>query len=160
MCRYTGSCSPTRDIDVAFDVQRVNYSEVKSVGNPMLPNLMSAPLGADGGAGFGWKDMTVVKGGVEWRTHGWALRSGYSYGKQPIASSEVMFNILAPGVIEQHVTAGISKTLGQGSIDVSVVRALSKTVTVPNPLEAPGRQTIALRMDQWDLGVGYTFRFK
>lgn len=151
---------PTADVDLAFDVQRINYSEVKSVGNPLLPNLMTAALGTTGGAGFGWKDMTVFKGGAEVRANGWALRAGYSYGKQPVGDTEVLFNILAPGVIEQHVTAGFSKTIGRGSFDVSVVRALSKTVTGPNPLEAPGRQTITLRMDQWDLGVGYRFRFR
>jgi long-chain fatty acid transport protein len=152
---------PNTNVDLALDVQRVNYSEVKSVGNPLLPNLMSAPLGADGGAGFGWKDMTVFKGGVQVRAgSGWTLRGGYSYGKQPIPESEVLFNILAPGVIEQHVTGGFSKDVGKGSFDVSIVRALSKGLTGPNPLEAPGRQSITLRMDQWDFGVGYTFKFK
>ena len=43
------------------------YSEVKSVGNPMLPNLQTARLGDDNGAGFGWKDMTTVKIGVQYR---------------------------------------------------------------------------------------------
>ncbi|MEI6245805.1 MAG: outer membrane protein transport protein [Acidobacteriota bacterium] len=151
---------PTSDVDLAFDVQRINYSEVKSVGNPLMPNLMTSPLGSNGGAGFGWKDMTVFKGGAQVRANDWTLRGGYSYGKQPIADTEVLFNILAPGVIEQHVTAGLSRNIGKGSFDLSVVRALSKTVTGPNPLEAPGRQSIALHMNQWDFGVGYTFKFR
>ncbi len=37
--------------------------------------------------------------------------------------------MLAPGVIEQHVTCGFSKQVGRGSLDVSVIRALSKNVT-------------------------------
>jgi long-chain fatty acid transport protein len=151
---------PTEDVDLAFDVQRINYSEVKSVGNPMLPNLMQAALGNNGGAGFGWKDMTVFKGGVQVRASEWTLRGGYSYGKQPIGTDDVLFNILAPGVIEQHVTAGFSRTIGRGSFDVAVVRALSKSLTGPNPLEAPGQQNITLRMDQWDLGVGYSIKFR
>lgn len=151
---------PNKNIDLAVDVQRINYSEVKSVGNPMMPNLMTAALGTDGGAGFGWKDMTIVKAGTQIRTNGWTWRGGYSYGEQPIGSSEVMFNILAPGVIEQHITGGFSKAIGQGSFDVSVIRALSKSVTGANPLEVPGRQSITLRMDQWDVAVGYTFTFR
>ena len=152
---------PNERVDLAFDVQRINYSEVKSVSNPMLPNLMSAALGNDSGAGFGWRDMTVFKGGLQVRaSSAWTLRGGYSYGKQPIGTDDVLFNILAPGVIEQHVTAGFSRAMGRGTFDVSVVRALSKSVTGPNPLEVPGLQNITLRMDQWDIGVGYSFKFR
>jgi long-chain fatty acid transport protein len=151
---------PTERVDLAVDVQRVNYSEIKSVGNPMLPNLMQAPLGADGGAGFGWEDMTVVKLGLQVRAGtGWTVRGGYSYGQQPIPESEVIFNILAPGVIEQHLAFGVSRQVGNGSFDFSLIRALSKDVTGGNPLEVPGLQKITLRMDQWDVGVGYSYRF-
>ena len=37
--------------------------------------------------------------------------------------------------------------------------ALPKEVTGANPLEAPGRQTIGLKMSQWQLEVGYAFSF-
>ena len=136
-------------------------SEIASVGNPMLPNLMQARLGQDSGPGFGWQDMTAFKGGVEYRADGgWALRAGYAYGEQPIRSSEVLFNILAPGVIEQHATVGVSKAFESGgSFDLAVQRAFNKTVSGPNPLEVPGLQTINLSMDQWVVTVGYTARF-
>jgi long-chain fatty acid transport protein len=101
---------PTDRVDIALDVQQVLYSGIPSVHNPLLPNLMMAPLGASGGAGFGWKDMTTVKGGVQLRaSEGWTWRAGYSYGKQPIPDSEVLFNILAPGVQQQHLTFGFTK---------------------------------------------------
>jgi long-chain fatty acid transport protein len=151
---------PNENVDLAFDVQRINYSEVKSVGNPMLPNLMATPLGSNTGAGFGWKDMTVFKSGLQVRASAWTLRGGYSYGKQPIGTDDVLFNVLAPGVIEQHVTAGFSRAIGRGSLDVAVVRALSKSLTGPNPLDMPGQQNITLRMDQWDFGIGYSFKFR
>ena len=38
---------PTSKVTVAVDVQQIYYSKEASVGNPMLPNLMQAPLGAD-----------------------------------------------------------------------------------------------------------------
>jgi long-chain fatty acid transport protein len=153
---------PSEKIDIAVDVQQMRYSEIASVGNPMLPNLMTAPLGSDGGAGFGWEDVTVVKGGLQYRAgKGWTWRAGYSYGQQPIPSSEVMFNILAPGVIEQHATFGFSKAVGEGkSFDVAVMRAFNKTVSGANPLEAPGLQTINLSMDQWNFTIGYSVSFK
>jgi hypothetical protein len=64
----------------------MNYSEVKAVSNVMLPNLMTSPLGSDNGAGFGWTDMTVFKGGLQVRRPDAA--GGYAYGEQPIGEAE------------------------------------------------------------------------
>jgi len=153
---------PTENVDIAVDVQQVLYSGVASVSNPLMPNLMQSPLGTDGGAGFGWEDMTTVKGGVQLRAgEGWTWRAGYSYGSQPIPDKEVLFNILAPGVIEQHLTLGFSKLLkGTQELSLAVTRAFSKKVKGPNPLEVPGLQSIELKMDQWDLELSWSFGIK
>jgi long-chain fatty acid transport protein len=37
----------------------------------------------------------------------WKIRGGFSYAQQPIPDIEMLFNILAPGVIEKHVTLGL-----------------------------------------------------
>lgn len=154
-----------------LDVQQMMYSDIKSVGNPMdlrsnspilptgAPNPNFQPLGSDNAWGFGWEDMTVVKGGVYFQTSGgWTWRAGYSAGKQPIPESEVLFNILAPGVIEKHLTVGFSKALrGDKEISFVAMRAFSNSVSGGNPLEVPGRQTIELKMDQWEFGVGFSF---
>lgn len=152
---------PTDRVVLAVDVQQVLYSDVKSVGAPLLPGLMTARLGDDDGAGFGWEDMTTVKGGVQWQSSDrWTWRAGYSYGKQPIPASEVLFNILAPGVMEQHATLGFTRLLSTGKeISFAVMRAFSKKVSGANPLEVPGGQSIELRMDQWEFEVGYSFGF-
>ena len=153
---------PTDNVDIAVDVQQVLYSGVASVSNPLLPNLMQAALGTDGGAGFGWKDMTTVKGGAQLRAgEGWTWRAGYSYGKQPIPTSEVLFNILAPGVMEQHLTFGFSKLVKETQeISLAVMRAFPKKVTGPNPLEVPGLQSIQLQMNQWDFELCWSFGIK
>jgi long-chain fatty acid transport protein len=152
---------PAESLTVAFDVQQIYYSKTESIGNPMLPNLMTARLGDDGGAGFGWKDVTAYKLGLQWvASPGLTLRAGYAYAKQPIPESEVMFNILAPGVIEQHVTVGETAKAGDAlKINLAIVRALSHSVTGPNPLEVPGKQTIELKMDQWVFDLGLSFGF-
>ena len=151
---------PTAKVDLLASVQQVRYSEVKSIANMLLPNLMQASLGAETGAGFGWRDMTTYKFGVQQRVGPrWTWRAGYSYGRQPIPSSEVLFNILAPGVEQHHASVGLSKGIGRGqALSLAVTRAFSNRVTGPNPLEVPGRQQIGLEMNQWDVQVGYTFR--
>ena len=152
---------PSEDLAFVVDVQQVRYSEIASVGNPFFPGLQTARLGDDGAAGFGWQDMTTVKGGVQWRSsEGWTWRAGYSFGEQPIPATEVLFNILAPGVVEQHATLGVTRALGAGKeLHLSAMRAFSQKVSGGNPLEAPGRQVIELRMDQWEFEVGFSFGF-
>ena len=153
---------PLDKLSISADVERIQYSSVKAIGNPMLPNLMQAKLGMDNGAGFGWKDITVGRFGVQFTpAQTWTLRGGFSTGQQPVAPSEVMFNILAPGVITKHATFGFTHVLGNGrAMHLAVVRAFSETVSGANPLDPPSKQSIGLHMDQWEVSLGFTFGAK
>jgi long-chain fatty acid transport protein len=150
---------PHSRVSLSADAQRILYSTVRSVGNPLLPNLMRARLGDAGGPGFGWKDITVARFGAEVSADRlWRLRGGFSTAGQPIPSSEVLFNVLAPGVIQRHVSAGLTRVLPGGrAFHLAVVRAFENSVRGPNPLEAPGRQHIRLKMHQWEFEVGFSF---
>ncbi|MGW8288432.1 MAG: OmpP1/FadL family transporter, partial [Desulfobulbales bacterium] len=127
---------PTPAVTVAVDLQKIYYSQVKSIANPLLPNLITDGLGTDNGAGFAWEDMLVFKIGLQWaRSEQWTYRFGYSYGDQPIPSSDVLFNILAPGVIKQHATFGLTYTFAnQSELDFSLAYAFEEDVTGVNPL--------------------------
>lgn len=152
----------TEPLTITADVQRIEYSGVAAVGNGLLPNLMTAPLGTDGGAGFGWSDIDVYKVGVQWKANdAWTWRAGYSKSDQPIPDSEVLFNILAPGVIEDHFTLGFSRTMERapGRFNVALMYAPAKTVTGANPLEVPGAQQIELKMNEYEIEFGYSFGF-
>ncbi len=155
------SVFPSKCVSLAVDIQQIYYSDIASIGNPMLPNLMQAPLGADNGAGFGWEDVTAVKFGVQWEVNPtWTLRAGYAHCNNPVPQSEVLFNILAPGVIENHVTIGVSTLLSAKSkVHLALMRAFSSSVEGANPLEAPGQQRIKLTMDQWEGELGFSFGF-
>jgi len=142
-----------------LDIQHIRYSEINSVGNPLLPNLQTAQLGDDNGAGFGWDDMTIVKLGWQWQqtpAHAW--RAGVSYGENPISDEDVLFNILAPGVQEWHFTGGFTHSFTE-NLDVSGMAFYSpaKTVTGPNPL-APN-QTIDLEMYQLGASVSVGWKY-
>jgi len=125
----------------------------------MLPNLMMAPLGAEEGAGFGWKNVLVFKYGVMYSGFcGWDLMAGYSIGQNPITADNVMFNILAPGVIQNQITFGLTKDIAKNhEISVAFMYAFENTVEGPNPLEAPNQQTIEIGMKQFQLEIGYAF---
>jgi len=141
------------------DVQTIYYSDVDAISNPLLTNLFRSKLGKDNGAGFGWDDMTVFKCGVQWQSsEDWIWRGGFSYGEQPIPDSEVLFNILAPAVIEYHATLGVTKKIGNNhELDFTLMRAFPKEVQGPNALDP--QQTIKLKMDQWEFSVGYSYKF-
>ena len=108
------------------------------------------------GFGFGYNDMTVVKAGYEWdQNDTWTFRVGYSITNQPIESSEVIFNILAPAVIEDHLTAGFTKSLSDDSeITMSFMYGAGEKVTGANPFD-PG-QMISIDMDQFQIGFTYS----
>lgn len=155
-----------------FDVQWIDYSDITAIANPQFPQFgacsirttLTDPncLGGSNGIGFGWRDMTIYKLGVQWETGGgWTWRVGASVAnRQPIPSSEVQFNILAPGVIKEHLTFGFTKALSDKSgLDFSFMYAPSNSVSGPNPLEAPGAQTIELEMKQYEFAVQYNKAF-
>ena len=146
-------------LTTAFDVEHIRYSEIKSVGTPLNPLFQGAALGAANGPGFGWNDMTIYKFGAQWRQNEqWAWRSGVSYGQQPIEGSEVLFNILAPGVQEWHLTGGFSHALSnQDELSFAFMYSPQKTITGPNPL-SPG-QSIDLSMTQFSLQFAWSRRF-
>ena len=158
----------TNDVRVNLDIEHTEFSDVASVGNPMA-NIAGCPtaglggtdlescLGGKNGAGFGWEDMTTFKLGVEW-THSDARvwRFGYSYGEQPIQSADVLFNILAPGVMEQHFTLGLSqRTSNGGTWNFSLMYAPTNTVKGVNMFDPT--QTIELEMNQFEFEVSYSF---
>ena len=156
-------------VTFAADVKQILYSGVKSVSNPMDvvanspmtptgPNPNFQPLGSEGGWGFGWKDITVIKAGIMFKaSQDWTLMAGFSQGKQPFDEKEVLFNILAPAVVEQHITVGLSKKFEDREMNISFMYAPTGTVEGANPLEAPNQQKIKLEMTQWQLEFGYSF---
>jgi long-chain fatty acid transport protein len=158
---------PSENHAITFDIQHIWYGDIDSIANPMS-NLFTCAggnasycLGGSNGAGFGWDDMTIYKLGYQWRmSDSFTARIGYSYGKQPINDTEVMFNILAPGVMEQHYTIGFTMVPAKGhEFNLSAMYSPRNSVTGANPMEAPGQQSIELQMDQWDVELSWSWIF-
>jgi long-chain fatty acid transport protein len=162
-----GGAGPLR---LHIDVEHTMYSEVASINNPMInilgcpttassqnpnPNDPESCLGGARGAGFGWEDMTTAKVGFEWATSDSnTFRLGASFGEQPIQSADVLFNILAPGVMEQHYTVGWTHTTQRGSAwTASFMYAPESSVVGPNFFDPT--QTIELKMDQMEFEVAF-----
>jgi len=149
------------------DVQQINYEDVAAVSNPItsltdgscVGGVGVGCLGASNGAGFGWEDMTVVKLGYEWQNDdNWTWRLGYSFGDQPIPESEVVFNILAPGVMEDHFTFGFTRAIDNNS-DFNFALMYAPNVSVSGANTFDPVQTVEIEMDQYELAASYSKRF-
>ena len=55
---------------------------------------------------------------------------------KPVPDTEVVFNILAPAVVEDHITFGFTKTTGNGlEWNFNVMHALNASVSGPNTFD-------------------------
>lgn len=157
-------------VSLHYDTDHTNYRDVDSIGNP-IANLFACPtagmggtdlsscLGGDRGAGFGWNDMTTHKLGLSWQPASqpaWTLRAGISHGQQPIEESEVLFNMLAPGVVERHFTLGATRRLAGGrSWSAMLMYAPEGKVSGMNTFDPT--QRIELKMHQFELEFGFSW---
>ena len=163
---------------VVLDVQRINYTDVAAVSNPISnftsppgncidplnANVYSVPAGGPGclggsdGAGFGWEDMTIVKLGYEIQSDGNTYRFGYSKTNQPVPESEALFNILAPAVVEQHFTFGMTMPVDKTQeFNLAVMYAPNQSVSGTNPFD--GVTQIEIEMEQKEIQVGWAWKY-
>ncbi len=170
-------------VTVAFDVQWIRYSDVRSLGNPgpaadaanvNASNLFSLCPGSDkstcelggvNGLGFGWTNQIVYKLGLDWAYNEKInLRAGWNYGKSPIPNDQVLFNMLAPATPENHLTFGGGyKFTKDVSLDMNVMIAFVNTIKGPTafgPAGAPVQGSNAsIAMGQYGLGATLGMKF-
>ncbi|MCP4982531.1 MAG: hypothetical protein GY935_18800 [Gammaproteobacteria bacterium] len=154
------------------DLQRINYEDVAAVSNPFenlltdcapgmpgMPGTGDGCLGGSDGAGFGWEDIVILKLGYQWQDGKMTWRVGYSAGDQPIPSSEVLFNILAPGVMKEHITFGFTRQIDTASsFNFAAMYAPSNSVDGTSPMDPA--QVIEVEMDQYELAISYNRSFE
>jgi len=173
---------------IVADVQRINYTDVASISNPVAnavaqppvgscspgfpgnPNNLTPPgegagcLGGSNGAGFGWEDMTIFKIGYQMDINPkHTIRVGYSHAEQPIPESQTLFNTLAPAVIEDHFTAGWTMKVGNNQeFNLAGMYAPSNSVKGQNPVDqfaASGGTQVEIEMAQWDIQAGWAWKY-
>ena len=150
----------TPDFTINADFRHIKYSDAGSVSNSSRTQL---PFGSPDGPGFGWQDINVFKVGAEWRANDqWSLRGGYAHNQQPIGADHVTLNILAPGVVTDHFTAGGEFAFSDTqSFEFGVMYAPNTSVTgievTPNGAN-PGHP-ITIEMKQLEATFGWKMKF-
>ncbi|BAL95870.1 OmpP1/FadL family transporter [Rubrivivax gelatinosus] len=147
---------------LAADYQVIEYSGVGAVANPIERLAAGRPLGSDGGPGFGWRDVKVLKAGIVQRwSPALTLRAGFSRATQAVPASQTFFNVLAPGVVQNHLTAGFSWATGERTEwSAFYAHAFGKTVRGRQSVPAGfGGGEADVRLSEDILGASWTWRF-
>lgn len=166
----------TPEITGYLDIQQINFSEIASVGN-LGPNITGGffpcgdincgALGKNDGLGFGWEDQTVIKLGASWQLNKeLTLRAGYNHADNQIQDDQVLFNMLAPAIVEDHITLGASYIFSPTmELSVSYVHAFENTITGPTAFQPNGVDpndpvdNAALAMEQNSIGATLGIKF-
>jgi len=144
-------------VTVPFDVERIFYGQVNSIANL---DSNQAQLGANNGPGFGWHDITVEKLGVQYKaSSSLTLRGGYNHSGLPFDSSQTFFNLLAPAVVQHHLTAGLTFALSNGKeINVAYQHAFKRTLDGVNSIPSEfygGNANLQMYQDSVGLSFGW-----
>lgn len=160
----------TPQLTFAADYQHIAYGDIKSIANSSRmaadapPNLgVPNSLGCSSCRGFGWGDVDVIKLGVEYQySPALTLRAGYNHGSNPIQARDVTFNILAPGVVQEHYTLGMTYAVSKDSeLTAYYMHAREKTVSGASLFNSwLGDNAVdTIKMHQDSLGIGYAIKF-
>ncbi len=153
---------PDDRLTLGVDYKRIEYSSVASVGNPLAQLFSGNLFGSSQGPGFGWQDIDVVKFGATYKTSDTlTLRAGYGRSDNPIPASQTFLNLLAPGVVTDHFTAGATVKLAEKlEFTGYVMHAPRKWVrgsgSIPQPYGG-GEANIHLAETAAGFSVGFLF---
>ncbi len=150
----------TNSTTVSADYKVIKYGDVPAIANTAT---QGGPLGAANGAGFGWQDVKVIKLGISQQVNDlWTVRAGYSHNTQPIPASQAQFNILAPGVVQDQLTLGMTYDVTKtNELTVAYMHAFQNSVYGANTYQNPtqtGLSNINLKMYEDSLGIAYSWK--
>ena len=151
------------------DVQQIWYSGVSFYNNNgnALTNGGCSPatpqfcIGGEQGAGFGWRNSTSVKLGVQWQaSEQWIWRAGWNYNKSTIRDSQILSSIIAPGaVIANVITGGATYIINKrNQLSGFLFWIPTQSVTGTNSLSGRS-QTIRIRATAVGAGISWGWLF-
>lgn len=175
---------PKKNLVFAADINKIEWSSIAALGNrgpgtsdltkaypgggkstaingiPAAGSGLTSPYstGNDQGMGFGWKDQTVYKVGVNWGVNDrLQLRAGYNYGATPIPDDQLTFNTLLPVTTEKHYTVGFTyKATDELEITGTYMHAPMTSQQSPNLRQnVVGAVEIGMEQNMFALSLGW-----
>lgn len=129
---------------IAFDVEYYRWKPIKSLSNPLLPNVLVSLLGENNGAGFGFRNQTKYHVGIDYNINDcWIVRAGYVHSETPTRNSQTAANSLIDDLVQDYITVGFTWNYSC-SLEVSALYAhgfkhtLKGTGSIPVPIFGGG----------------------
>ena len=149
----------TDSLKLMLDYRRLFFDGVKAIGRSSV--FAGTPFGSDGGPGFGWRDTSTIKIGLEYQlSNDLILRAGYAHiWPNPVPSSDTAINIISPGVIRHEFTGGATwRYNAHHDIDVAfMIAPKGKQEGAVPAIYGGGRSK--LEMYQFEVALGWTYNF-
>ncbi|EHD22331.1 MULTISPECIES: OmpP1/FadL family transporter [Brenneria] len=154
----------TPALTVSADAQEIKYGSVRSIANEFDVQSVFAGdnFGSKNGPGFGWRDVTVYKLAVSYAlSPQLTLRGGFSHADQPVQKSQTFLNVLAPGVIRNHLSVGLTWAPSpDGELSLAYTHGFKETVNGNGSIPAAfGGGEANVKMSQDILGIAYAWKF-
>lgn len=149
---------------LAFDVEHINWKQVKALSNPLLPNgaLFPNPLGSSQGPGFGFRNQWYYRVGLEWTIdENWVARIGYRHANTPIKKSQTAVNVLTLDTVEDFITVGGTWNINPCN-ELSIVYAYGFENKIKGKDSVPfifGGGEANLKEQKYALGVAWGWKF-
>jgi long-chain fatty acid transport protein len=152
-------------LDLAFDYRFVNYESTKGFEEKGWTQTASV-------AGFGWKNMSVISAGVQFRgINKFPLRGGYTYSSNPINEELAFFSTPATAIIKHAFQFGfgyevtpkftVNAVYHHGSSGGSTIGPLLNPMMISptNPYGKIPGSNVSYKMttDLWMIGINYAF---
>lgn len=150
--------NPSGRFTIAADYARIEYGGVAAIANP---STNRAALGSTGGPGFGWQSIDIERIGFEYHADAnTTLRAGFNHGQNPVQPRDVTFNIIAPGVVLDHLTFGVTQAIStHGEVTFAYTSGLPNAVSGATSPLLPGGGTDTIRLSENSFGLGYGLKF-
>jgi long-chain fatty acid transport protein len=145
---------PMPGLLVEADVKRIFFNDVMA----SIP-VTNGPTGFPNPLAFGWDDQTVYAIGVKKDMGPMAVSVGYNYGKSPIGTEDVNYNLGSTAIVEHHLSFGITRKFSDkvsGSFAYTHAFENELTSSVPAPVTG-AINTIKISQNQYNLNIAYKF---
>lgn len=141
---------------LSTDLRYINYANARGYGSQGF-----TAFGSSGGLGF--RDVFAVALGAQYRvTDRLTVRSGYSYGNNPVQNDLTSFNLASSTIIQHTLTVGGSWAVTDSlTMNVAYLHGFKNAIAGPLVLPtgpAPGTSlTSAVAFDSIAFGASVTF---
>ncbi len=148
---------PIEPLRIEADVRWINYKDVMD------------EVDIDGMANqdkwnFHWKNQWVFAVGTEYQaTKALTLRAGFNYAKSPIKDEDLNANVIAPAIVETHVTVGASYEFTK-NLELSVAYAHAfehkqsrKNTNMMDQIMYGPKTEVKMHQDTLAFQLSYTF---